>query len=86
MVPKPAAGTEWARAARRIGSKRTRLANSVTVVRMTQPDQDPSASTQQFRAFANRTEGDQKKANTPLIIGVVAVVVVVLIVIALIAF
>jgi hypothetical protein len=52
---------------------------------MTQPDQDPSASTQQFRAFANRTDGDQKRANTPLIIGLVAVVAVIVIVVALLA-
>lgn len=59
---------------RSMRSKRTSLVNSVTVVPMTQPDQDPSASTQQFRAFANRADADQKKVNPALIIGVVVAV------------
>jgi hypothetical protein len=52
---------------------------------MAQNEQDPAASTQQFRAFANRGEAAQKKTNTGVIIGVVVGVIVVIAVIAVLA-
>ena len=52
---------------------------------MAQNEQDPAASTQQFRAFANRGEAAKKSPNTGVIIGVVAGVIVVIAVIAVLA-
>jgi hypothetical protein len=50
---------------------------------MARNEQDPAASTQQFRAFANSGESARQRSNTGLIIGVVVgVVVVVLAVLA----
>ena len=53
------------------------------VGRMARNEQDPAASTQQFRAFANSGETARKGPNTGLIVAVVAGVVVALAVIAL---
>jgi hypothetical protein len=52
---------------------------------MARNEQDPAASTQQFRAFASRGGGEaaKKGPNTGLIIGLVIGVVVVVAVIAL---
>jgi hypothetical protein len=50
---------------------------------MARSEQDPAASTQQFRAFANRGESARQSRNTGLIITIVAGVIVVLAVIAL---
>ncbi|MCW2943506.1 MAG: hypothetical protein JWR24_223 [Actinoallomurus sp.] len=50
---------------------------------MARSEQDPAASTQQFRAFANRGESARQSPNTGLIITIVAGVIVVLAVIAL---
>jgi hypothetical protein len=52
---------------------------------MAKNEQDPAASTQQFRAFANSGESARQRSNTGLIIGVVVGVVVVLAVIAVVA-
>jgi tetrahydromethanopterin S-methyltransferase subunit G len=49
---------------------------------MARNEQDPAASTQQFRAFANSGEGARQGRKTGLIIGMVVGVVVVLAVIA----
>ena len=49
---------------------------------MARNEQDPAASTQQFRAFANRGEAARQSPKTGLIIGVVVGVIVVLAVIA----
>jgi hypothetical protein len=51
---------------------------------MPRNEQDPAASTQQFRAFANR-ESAKQRPNPGLIVGAVAGVVVVVAVIALLA-
>jgi hypothetical protein len=54
---------------------------------MARNEQDPAASTQQFRAFANRGEAaqNQKSKNTGVIIGVVVGLVVVVALIAILA-
>jgi hypothetical protein len=52
---------------------------------MARNEQDPAASTQQFRAFANRGEAGKKGRSTGVIIGAVVAVVVVVAVIAVIA-
>ena len=49
---------------------------------MARNEQDPAASTQQFRAFANSGEAARQGRKTGLIIGMVGVIVVVLAVIA----
>jgi hypothetical protein len=49
---------------------------------MARNEQDPAASTQQFRAFANRGETARRGPNTGVIVALVAGVVVVLAVIA----
>jgi hypothetical protein len=49
---------------------------------MPKNEQDPAASTQQFRAFASSGESARQGSNTGLIVAVVAVVVVVLVVAA----
>ncbi|MFB9836435.1 hypothetical protein [Actinoallomurus acaciae] len=52
---------------------------------MARNEQDPAASTQQFRAFASRNGGEaaKKSPNTGMIIGLVIVVVVIVAVVAL---
>jgi hypothetical protein len=52
---------------------------------MARNEQDPAASTQQFRAFAKRDEAAEKSTNTGVIIGVVAGVIAVIAVIAVLA-
>jgi hypothetical protein len=52
---------------------------------MARNEQDPAASTQQFRAFANSGEAARQSPKTGLIIGVVVGVIVVVAVIAVIA-
>jgi hypothetical protein len=50
---------------------------------MARNEQDPAASTQQFRAFATRGDAAQKSSRTGLVIGLVVGIVVVLAVIAI---
>jgi hypothetical protein len=50
---------------------------------MARNEQDPAASTQQFRAFAHRGESARQGPNTGLIIGIAAGVLLVVAVIAL---
>jgi hypothetical protein len=52
---------------------------------MARNEQDPAASTQQFRAFANSGESARQSPKTGLIIGVVVGVVAVIAVIAVLA-
>jgi uncharacterized membrane protein YidH (DUF202 family) len=51
---------------------------------MPRNEQDPAASTQQFRAFASKGESARQGPNTGLIVAVAVVVVVVLVVAAVI--
>lgn len=50
---------------------------------MARNEQDPAASTQQFRAFANKSEAAPKGSNTGLIVAGAVVALVVIVVIAL---
>lgn len=52
---------------------------------MPRNEQDPAASTQQFRAFADRRESAKQGSNPGVLVGAVAVVVVVVAVIAILA-
>jgi flagellar biogenesis protein FliO len=52
---------------------------------MARNEQDPAASTQQFRAFANRGEAAQKSSNPAVIVGVVVGLIFVIAVIAFLA-
>jgi hypothetical protein len=52
---------------------------------MARNEQDPAASTQQFRAFANRGEAAKKGPNTAVIVGLVVGLIVVIAVVALLA-
>ncbi|MGH3380910.1 MAG: hypothetical protein ACRDP6_39860 [Actinoallomurus sp.] len=49
---------------------------------MPRNEQDPAASTQQFRAFASNGESARRGSNTGLVVGVVVAVVVVVLVVA----
>jgi hypothetical protein len=61
------------------------LGSSTRVGHMARNEQDPAASTQQFRAFANSGEAARQGPKTGLIIGAVVGVIVVVAVIAVIA-
>jgi hypothetical protein len=50
---------------------------------MARSEQDPAASTQQFRAFATKGEPASKSPNTGLIVAGVIVAIIVIVVIAL---
>jgi hypothetical protein len=50
---------------------------------MARSEQDPAASTQQFRAFANKGEAAPQKSNTGMIIAGAVVALVLIVVVAL---